>query len=47
VGQFVGGGGFEGSKSVQCGTDLCVCVGVIFCRVWDSVLWVCDSECVL
>jgi len=30
-----------------CGTDWCGFVGEIVCCVWDSLVWVCGSECVL
>ena len=30
-----------------CGTVWCGCLGVSVCCVWDSLVWVCGSECVL
>jgi len=30
-----------------CGTVWCGFVGVSVCCVWDSLVWVCRSECVL
>jgi len=30
-----------------CGTDCCGFVGVRVCCVWDSLVWVFGSECVL
>jgi len=32
---------------VVCGTVCCGLVGVSVCCVWDSLVWVCGSECVL
>ena len=31
----------------MCGTVWCGIVGVSLCCVWDSLEWVCGSECVL
>jgi len=30
-----------------CGSVLCGFVGVSVCCVWDILLWVCGSECLL
>jgi len=32
---------------IVCGTVWCGFVGMSVCRVWDSLEWVCESECVL
>ena len=31
----------------MCGTVLCGFGVVSLCRVWESLMWVCGSECVL
>ena len=45
VGQF--GVGLWERVCAVCGTVWCGYVGVSVCCVWDSLVWVCGSECVL